>query len=139
MRRLAALVLVVVAATGGVAGGANPSRRIVEERYAPNPERRIVVGTFDPGLAVAMVSFVPRPNERAVEVELTDDLGGRVEGLIYQGRDSLGEFCGATDDPVPIHRGQPVDVIVMTGECGGAVAVASRGTARVTFLRGEPE
>ncbi|MFN2588355.1 MAG: hypothetical protein ABR613_09610 [Actinomycetota bacterium] len=133
------LVLVVAALAGGAvlegAAAKRPKTRVVESSYAPDPYYGIHVATPEAQASVTRLTFETRPGERAVEVELRDEVGERVGGRIYQGESFVAAFCGATEAPVEIDPSQPVSVWAMTGPCAGGPGLATQGTARVTFLR----
>jgi hypothetical protein len=77
----------------------------------------------------------PLAGEQTVSVSLTDDTGKPVSGVVHQGKYTLGEFCGATEQPLHLMNRKPVHVHVFLGDgCSGG-SLPTKGTVTFTFAR----
>lgn len=77
----------------------------------------------------------PARGEKTVSVVLEDESGRPVAGVIHQGDADLGDFCGATEQPVRLVSRKPVHVHVYSGPGCSDVSVATQGTAAFTFAK----
>lgn len=140
MRRLFIVGLAgcVISMTAGGVEAAKPRNRVVTEDYTPNPYHKISLQYGDPGVSIASIEVAGLPGEGAVSVALVDDNGFPVRGGIAQGEPGstthLASFCGETAAPVAIDPAMPVVIDVYSGHCAGTAAVATEGTATVTFV-----
>lgn len=144
MRRMTTMLLAAVLLQSAVAGASPAGKQRVETiRYGPNPYRLIVadpgVYSAEPGVAFTSVEIYPKVGERWISVTATDDSGLPVRVWVAQGGNTvIGEFCGASDDPVRVKPLYRVELIMFTGTCGGGPSVATTGTLEVTYLRRPP-
>lgn len=139
----------VVAFSGPTAQGAGKKERKRTEvaayvaptigYYTPTTAR--VGGVCDSTLRIGCAVFETRPQEDLIEVTVDDAAGGPVAGVVWQagpsGYEVIGEFCSATDVPIPSrYSGEPISVNVYAGAClDGTPSVATRGTMEVTFSK----
>lgn len=124
-----AVTLLAVAAAP-VHGG--PSQRTVTAPYeAPN---FAIMDSFYVQIGSAPEAR-PLASEKTVSVALTDDTGRPVSGVVHQGKYSLGELCGETEQPLRLMNQKPVHVHVYLGDgCSGG-SVPTKGTVTFTFGR----
>lgn len=77
----------------------------------------------------------PLAAERTVGVSLTDDSGQPVGGVVHQGKYTLGELCGATEEPLRLMNQKPVHVHVFVGDACPGGSLPTKGTVTFTFGR----
>ena len=113
------------AATGGVHTATRPYT--VERGAVVNDGASTWVGTQPE-------TFVAGPRDHRVTIALADDSGQAVAGRVEIG-DQAVEFCSQTDQPLPVHKGDEINVSATFGPCGSAVSTVTQGTITATFTR----
>lgn len=130
----AAAVLTGASVAGGGAA-AKPATRTVVESYSPAKFSPLRINVLGPWVSLSEVSLYAREGETSITVELDDESGTRVRGSIQQAGMPARDFCGATPKPFEIVPAKELYLIVYSGPCDGSVAIATAGTATVTFHR----
>lgn len=77
----------------------------------------------------------PAAGEKTVSIVLEDETGRPVAGAVHQGKNVLGEICGATEAPLQLVGRQPVHVHVYAGPGCTDVSVPTTGTVTFTFAK----
>lgn len=84
-------------------------------------------------------SFPVQKREKTVRIAIKDDLGLPAQGHVEindAGPPGGDYFCGETDDPIEVSRGDVVNVLVLGGVCpGGSPSIATTGVVETTFAR----
>lgn len=132
LRRFAPLplALVLVALAVAPAAGARSERR----EMVP----------YDKGSGVHLMDVVwievsgqpdsrPLAGEKAVSIEIVDDSGRPVAGVVHQGGAELGEICGQTEAPLRLVSRKSVHVHVYAGPGCDGVSAPTTGTVTFTF------
>jgi hypothetical protein len=142
MKRMALVILVMAAftAVGSVdagAGSKKPRIEIATYGSAGGPE----LGCTYDQYRESCVPFDVMRGERFFEIALDDALGTTVSASVYQRRGpnqglaSAHDICGATDEPLRLHR-TTVEILVLLyqGPCSDLTpAAATTGTVTATF------
>ena len=91
---------------------------------------------------VGGAEFKLRKDEHFIEVRVNDGSGLDVHGEIgadldgiEQTSEMIAEFCGRTKEPVELPDVDSVRVIVRSGSCDGAPALATSGRVKVKLSR----
>ncbi len=138
MRRWWASVAAAVVAGASLVGGgatAKPAGRTVVESYSPARLSTWRINFLTPAVSLSEIPLHSRAGETSISVELEDESGTRVRGSIQQEGMPARDFCGETKEPVEIVPQEVFYVVVYSGPCEGSPALATAGTATVTFYR----
>lgn len=136
LRRFTPLVLALALVALAVAPAAG----------ARSPRTEMV--TYDSGSGIHVMDYVwfefagtpeaqPLAGERTVAIEITDESGRAVAGVVHQGDAELGEICGRTEMPLRLVSRKWVHVHIYGGpapDCDG-VSAPTTGTVTFTFAR----
>ena len=82
-----------------------------------------------------MPEAAPQAREKTVAITLEDDSGRPVAGMVHQGEEELGTFCGQTETPLTLVSRKPVHVHVYSGEGCADVTLPTTGSVTFTFSR----
>lgn len=132
---LAASVLLISASLHPVMAG--PSSRTATAEYGGLPTT--IMMTFgDSGAHISLATSENVPvedDERSVSVEIADDSGEPVVGLVHQGKAELGFYCGEGTERFPLANRRPVHVHMLTGFSAECMTGSnpSEGTITLTF------
>lgn len=102
--------------------------------------------TYDSGSGIHVMDYVwfefsgapeaqPLAGERTVSIEITDESGRPVAGVVHQGDAELGEVCGRTETPLRLVSRKWVHVHIYGGPGCDGVSVPTTGTVTFTFAR----
>ena len=75
----------------------------------------------------------PLAGERKVSIEIADQSGRPVAGVVHQGGADLGEICGQTEAPLRLVSRKSVHVHIYAGPGCDGVSVPTTGTVTFTF------
>ncbi|MDQ3951588.1 MAG: hypothetical protein M3279_01295 [Actinomycetota bacterium] len=132
LRKIAILASALIVAALAPAGGAESERR---EMIA-----------YDSGSGVHVMDVVwievagvpesrPLAGERKVSIEIADESGRPVAGVVHQGGADLGEICGQTEAPLRLVSRKSVHVHIYAGPACEGVSAPTSGTVTFTFTR----
>lgn len=145
MRRLLAGLLLAVLAGAAIAAPATARRRPTE-RIVKSPYRTPVLGVaigaenqayyYDCLQQIGCAILPVKAKDRFVRLEILDASGGETFGAIYAmpGGDHVGNFCGATKQPLFIRGVQELLVHVISGFCPGGSTPSTATTGFVTGI-----
>lgn len=132
---LAASVLLISATLYPAMAG--QSSRTATASYGGDPGT-IMITFSGPSAQISLTTSENVPvqdDERFVSMEIADDSGEPVVGLVHQGKAKLGFYCGDGTERFPLANRRPVHVHMLTGfstECMTG-SNPSEGTITLTF------
>lgn len=138
--RVALSVIVAITAFGPRAEADKPERKIVRVAKA-DYQGAGVAGPWQTGvdpcepLALGCVTFRSRSGEGYVNIDIEDDSGGYVLGVIYVDGHPMERFCSTSHPFVPL-PGRKVQVSVFNGPSNDPVcpSTASSGVVIARFM-----
>lgn len=77
----------------------------------------------------------PMGREKTVSITLEDESGRPVAGVVHQGEEELGKFCGETEAPVTLAGRESVHVHLYSGPGCADVSMPTTGTVTFEFAR----
>ena len=132
LRKIAILASALIVVALAPAGGAESERR----EMVP----------YDSGSGIHLMDVVwvevagvpesrPLAGEKKVSIEITDESGRPVAGVVHQGGADLGEICGQTEAPLRLVSRKSVHVHIYSGPGCEGVSAPTSGTVTFTFTR----
>ena len=134
MTKVLALATVVTLVAVAPAAGA-PRSRTETAAYESASGVHLMDVAWMEVAAGELPSAQPLSREKFVSVTLEDESGRPVAGIVHQGDQELGDFCGATETPLALSGRKPVHVHVYSGAGCSDVTLPTAGTVTFTFTR----
>lgn len=136
MRRtfVAVAVLLAFTATAGEPMAKKPRSRSETQPYTTEQGGLLIISPLQSGVSIAQATFYSEPREKFMTVEIRDAHAPQVSGEIRFLNETAVDFCGVTDEPVPIPAGGEIEIALFSGTCGtSGPSAAIEGEITVTF------